>query len=299
MRNALLAISLVACGCPQNSSRPPESTPPPAPVRGASVTLKGATVPVEYLRSDQDRRWPVHSWDVSLPEGGGRLTGWPRNRILYLSSLKTIYDVAFLAADGTIVETAQVTRDDGITSTKEARWALVLPSGWLAKHGARAGDAVAFSKEIQEAPPRPMPELSIGGAKVQVELSYKDWERSWGLSHRRAMSPDDGMLFIYRSENDRRFWMGDCHFGLDIAFFDAKRRLLNVVSIDPYPDPKVDPGVDAPGGRAPSAGPAQFVLEVQKGWFRRHALVGADGKPVRELTLEAPESVVRLVDDAD
>lgn len=295
MRRALFAVVLAAGGCTPNSSPPIDSYAPP--VHGASVTIKGATVAVEYLRADNERRWPAYRKE-SLADGHGTLTGWPHDRFLYLTSYFTYaaFDVAFLAADGAIVEVAKLAADsdEGVTSSKEVRWVLLLPAGWLGKKGVGAGDAVEFSKEIREAQPAAMAELSIGDVKVRAELSPKDWERTWGLMHRRRMSADDGMLFMYAGEKERKFWMGHCHFALDIAYFDAKRRLLNVVSIDPYPDPNVDPGLDVPGSRAPSAGPAQYALEMHKGWFRRKGLVDAAGKPVRALTLDAPAAVLKI-----
>jgi hypothetical protein len=310
MRIRTLALAaLVAAGCTPDkpSNGPPPPTVPPTPV-AATVTLKGKTITVEYLRADPDRRYPAVRKD-KLEDGHGRLCGWAHDRILHFFSYQTgaNYDAAFLSADGRIVELAKLVDERqgdleyivGITSTKEARWALCLPEGWLAKNGAAVGDRVEFSKEILDAPPAATAELRIGGAVVRAECNPHDWERQRGLMHRRSMSADDGMLFIYPYERERKFWMGKCHFGLDIAYFDAKRNLLNVVSIDPYPDPYVDPGVDAPGGRAPSDGPALFALEVHKGWFRKKGLVDASGKPVRALTLEMPASVLKLVDEAE
>jgi uncharacterized membrane protein (UPF0127 family) len=92
--------------------------------------------------------------------------------------------------------------------------------------------------------------------------------------------------------------MRNCHYALDIAYFGEDRRLINVVSIDPYPDPAVDPGESAPGGRAPSEEPAQFVLEMHKGWFHKRGLTNDAGKPVREIVLEVP-GVSRLVNESD
>jgi uncharacterized membrane protein (UPF0127 family) len=112
--------------------------------------------------------------------------------------------------------------------------------------------------------------------------------------HRRRMSGHDGMLFVYAYASSHSFWMGNCHYPLDIAFFDADGKFLNVCAAKTYPDPKVDDG-----GRAPSAGDAKFVLEVNLGWFKANGLVDAEGKAIKEIALTLPDDVKKLVEQAD
>jgi uncharacterized membrane protein (UPF0127 family) len=152
----------------------------------------------------------------------------------------------------------------------------------------------AFSPEILVAPPDPLPEIRLGDLSVRVEVSYRDNERMRGLMHRSSMSLGEGMLFIYRVPARKSFWMLNCHFALDVAHFSPERKLLNVVSIDPYPDPAFDTG-----DRAAGEGEAQFVLEVPKGWFHKRGLVDLEGRPIRELTLELPDTIASLVYQAD
>ena len=142
--------------------------------------------------------------------------------------------------------------------------------------------------------PAAIQSVNVGGVPVRAEISHRVWQRSQGLMERTALAEEEGMLFVYPREDFRSFWMMNTLIGLDIAFFDGAGRFLNVVSMDPYPDPTVDSG-----GRARSDGQARFVLEVRKGWFRRKGLVDDAGRPTRDPWLDLPEAVRRLAEVAE
>jgi uncharacterized protein len=289
MKHAVVALALVlAAGCNGAKPRPPA---PPAPPQGAgfSVTLRRNTVDVKHLLRDPERRYP---------SGAGILCSWNRDRFLHFFSSDSaeICDVVFLDSAGRVIELEQLAASSevGITSKTEARHALFLGAGAIRKDGLQVGDPVAFSPAVAEAKPSPMPVIKVGGHDVHVETSHTLAQRQRGLMHRPRLSKDDGMLFLYPSEDERGYWMKNTLIALDIAYFADDGRLINVARMKPAANP-------AEGGvlKAPSAAPARFVLEVNYGWFDARQLIDADGKPRSEVRLELPDPLRKLADEAE
>jgi len=250
---------------------------------------------VLWIASDPARRYPL---EIVAPAAGVVLVGHERDRIQHYfpEGVFIDYEVAFLSAEGAILEVQRLQADEegGVTSRMPARYALFVPASAFRSLGIAANDRVEFSQEIAARPPEPRPDVRVGGVPIRVEVSYRRRERERGLMRRRGLSDGEGMLFVYREEGPRSFYMLHCLFALDIAFFDREGALLTVVSTDPYPDPSKDTGE-----RARSDGDARYVLETRKGWFAAHGLVGADGRPKGTLRLEMPDSVRRLAEEAD
>jgi uncharacterized membrane protein (UPF0127 family) len=90
---------------------------------------------------------------------------------------------------------------------------------------------------------------------VLVELAETSAERKTGLMHRQFLPQDQGMLFIYPQEKHLSFWMKNTLIPLDIMYFSTSGEWVNTaedttpLSLDGHP----------------SAGPAQFVLEMVAG----------------------------------
>ncbi len=97
-------------------------------------------------------------------------------------------------------------------------------------------------------------------AWVETALTYE--QRSEGLMGRESLERDHGMLFVFPEPQILKFWMLNTPLALDVGFFDAGGKLLNVAQMEPD------------GGKRiyRSAGPALYALEMNRGWFRRHGL---------------------------
>ncbi len=106
----------------------------------------------------------------------------------------------------------------------------------------------------------------FGIARFSVEIADEPGERQRGLMFRENLPRSAGMLFVFPSEQPRSFWMRNVPISLDIIFFDGAGRLLNVqhdaVPFDPT--------------SLPSAGPAQFVLEINGGLARQIGFQAGD-----------------------
>ena len=95
--------------------------------------------------------------------------------------------------------------------------------------------------------------------KIPVELAVDFAQRQYGLMHIRSLPEGTGMLFVFPGEGIRSFWMKNTLIPLDMLFFDGAGRF---VSMHEHVAP---PSFE---GRR-SAGPAQYVLEINGGEAKR------------------------------
>ena len=114
-----------------------------------------------------------------------------------------------------------------------------------------------------------MPEtLRLGEKILAVELASTPDQWYRGLMHRKQLGDDAGMLFIYPDSQKRRFWMKDTYIALSVGLFDAERRLVEILHLDP---PRSVMQLRLPV--TVSQHPARYALEVRQGWFKDHGIV--------------------------
>ncbi len=106
----------------------------------------------------------------------------------------------------------------------------------------------------------------IGSDTVRVEIASTPAQREEGLKYRDAVPDGTGMLFVFQAESVHSFWMMDTYVALDIAYIDAKFRIVDIQQMEPL---TTDLHV--------SARPAMFVLEVRRGWFEERGVRVGDG----------------------
>ena len=114
--------------------------------------------------------------------------------------------------------------------------------------------------------------LIISGKVIQVEVADDEGERNRGLMMRRALSPDQGMLFVYPAERNLSFWMKDTLIPLSIAYINRDGVIISIRDMQPRDLRSVS-----------SDGLARFALEMDQGWFaQNNVLVGAtiEGLPI-------------------
>ncbi|MEM9416330.1 MAG: DUF192 domain-containing protein [Planctomycetota bacterium] len=86
-------------------------------------------------------------------------------------------------------------------------------------------------------PPEPAPldvrqEVVINGKTFNLEVALTYSERLQGLSDRRSIDADGGMLFVYPSERSLGFVMRRCHVPIDIILLDADGRVVAMHEMD-------------------------------------------------------------------
>jgi uncharacterized membrane protein (UPF0127 family) len=128
--------------------------------------------------------------------------------------------------------------------------------------------AVAWVLYQDRQPQAALPAIAVQvGDKriIRAELAVTTEQRERGLMFRQALAPDAGMLFIYPTDRELRFWMKNTSMPLSVAFLDRDGRIVNIADMQPF-----DETVHR------SAGPACCALEVNQGWFARNGIQAGD-----------------------
>lgn len=90
-----------------------------------------------------------------------------------------------------------------------------------------------------------------------VEIADDAAERTTGLMFRETLAEDAGMLFVFEQEQSLAFWMKNTLIPLDILYFAANGEMVSWTTMVPC--------TADPCETYPSAGPAQYALEVPAG----------------------------------
>ncbi len=109
--------------------------------------------------------------------------------------------------------------------------------------------------------------VEVGGKTVFVEVADTPAKRERGLMERTKLNADTGMLFVFDAPGNLQFWMKKTLIPLSIAYFDSQKRFLN--SHEMVSEPKV---ADYRLRLYASLGPAQYALEMPRGWFQKNPL---------------------------
>jgi len=93
-------------------------------------------------------------------------------------------------------------------------------------------------------------------AGIDIELAQDDSQRQLGLMYRDTLADNQGMLFLFDSEEVRSFWMKNTILSLDMVFVNARNE---IVTIHKYTTPYSEESYQ-------STKPAKYVLEVNAGF---------------------------------
>ena len=118
------------------------------------------------------------------------------------------------------------------------------------------------------------PYVVLAGQGFSVEIANTETAQARGLMFRTHMAADHGMLFIYPDAQPRDFWMKNTLIPLDILFFDAQRRLINIAADAP-------PCTADPCATYASTAPAQYVLELNAGTAQKLGIEPGNGLRIR------------------
>ena len=103
-------------------------------------------------------------------------------------------------------------------------------------------------------------------ANLDIEIADDEYQTQTGLMYRKSMESSQGMLFVFKDEIKRSFYMKNTEFALDIIFINSANK---VVSIQKNAKPLDHTSL-------PSAAPSLLVLEVNAGLSDQWNLMPGD-----------------------
>jgi len=93
--------------------------------------------------------------------------------------------------------------------------------------------------------------MPIGSKTFTLEVADTDRKREIGLMFRDSMPADHGMIFVFKDEDFRGFWMKNTRIPLDIIYVAADKGVASIHAMKPFDLSEVL-----------SAGPAMYAIEL-------------------------------------
>ncbi len=113
--------------------------------------------------------------------------------------------------------------------------------------------------------------IQVANKTIDVEIADTPTKRARGLMYRQSLKDGTGMLFVFDFEEPLSFWMKNTFIPLNIGYFDKNKTLIDIQEMKPVESEMVE---NPPS--YPSAGPAQYALEVPPNWFAKNKIkIGA------------------------
>lgn len=101
--------------------------------------------------------------------------------------------------------------------------------------------------------------------RVKVEIADTEGARTKGLMARKSLGKDEGMLFIFESDQILSFWMKNTFLPLSIAFIRRDGTICNIADMTPL-------SLDT----TESTQFCRYALEVNQGWFEKNKIKAGD-----------------------
>lgn len=100
---------------------------------------------------------------------------------------------------------------------------------------------------------------------ITVEFAKAPEQQQKGLMFRTKLAADEGMLFEFTEERQLAFWMKNTYIPLDIAYIGKNFVIVDIQQMEP-----ASKLLRSEPPSYPSKKPAQYALEMNKGWFKKN-----------------------------
>jgi uncharacterized membrane protein (UPF0127 family) len=102
--------------------------------------------------------------------------------------------------------------------------------------------------------------------KIKVKVAENNAQRSQGLMFVKKMSENEGMIFLFPTEQKQAFWMKNTYIPLDIIYLGADFKVRNIhENATPMSEEII-----------PSVLPTKYVVEVNAGFVKKHGIKFGD-----------------------
>lgn len=102
--------------------------------------------------------------------------------------------------------------------------------------------------------------ITLNNKTYNIEVSDTGVKRELGLSLRKSLCADCGMLFEFEKDDQYAIWMKDMNFDIDVVYFDS---LMNIVDVkenfskDSFPEKYINKVI------------AKYALEINAGEYAK------------------------------
>lgn len=108
--------------------------------------------------------------------------------------------------------------------------------------------------------------LWVGPQEITAEIAYTPIQIETGMMWRTNMAEMEGMLFAFGRPFQASFWMKNTLLPLSCAYISPEGTILEIHDMKPRDESPIRASTDQ----------VQYVLEMNKDWFKRHNVeVGA------------------------
>ncbi len=85
----------------------------------------------------------------------------------------------------------------------------------------------------------PTVDLAVGAVTVRTEVARTPLEKERGLMFRKSLGENEGMIFVYDSDQRLSFWMRNTYIPLSIAFISAEGVITQIEDMRPLDERNV------------------------------------------------------------
>lgn len=118
--------------------------------------------------------------------------------------------------------------------------------------------------------------VKIANQEFDLELALDPNGRYEGLSNRKEVAADGGMLFVFPEPDEVQFVMRDCLVPIDVMFIDAAGQIVSTHAME------VEPVAtrSQPDRYYASGAPIQYAIELKGGLIAKLGLKKGDSIPL-------------------
>ena len=99
----------------------------------------------------------------------------------------------------------------------------------------------------------------VNGQEMDIIVAKTEKDHMIGLSNRRSLDENTGMLFVFEEKGPYSFWMKNMQFPIDIIFIDNTKVVDIKKNAQPQKEDEANLTIYTPSS------PANYVLEVKAG----------------------------------
>lgn len=108
--------------------------------------------------------------------------------------------------------------------------------------------------------------ILVANKKIYVDIAKTSQELQTGLSGRKKLKQNQGMLFVFSEKKIQSFWMKDMKFNLDIIWIN-KNTIVGILENIKKPS---EEQTELPTYESPIE--VDMVLEVNAGWSKKNKI---------------------------